>query len=150
MLVGLVVAALLAGCADEQSPKVGVESNSPISSPLLPKAADGTDLAACTDAVCEVEVKSGDELKIDAKFRVDTVIVKAIGEDAIALALKGSAGGPNVEGRNVSSSVRCVNGNCSYTGELAVTTENPERINDVRVSLLNVNDDRAILKLAAR
>ena len=125
-----------------------MESNSSISSPLLPKAADGTDLAACTDAVCEVEVKSGDELKIDAKFRVDTVIVKAIGEDAIALALKGSAGGPNVEGRNVSSSVRCVNDNCSYTGELTVTTAGPGRINDIAVSLIDTGSGRGVLKLA--
>lgn len=135
-------AALLAGCdsASSQSYPALTSSSSESASPL----------SGCQDATCEVEVKAGDKLAIDEKFRVETITVIAVGEDEITLSLTGSSGRLIVQGRDVSSSVSCVNDSCTDTGELTVTTDSPGRINDVGVSLISTDNGRAVLKLAPR
>lgn len=60
MVVGAsaVLLLALAGCGDEP----------------LPTAADGTDLAACSDGTCEVLVESGDVLNIPELGRIEIAI----------------------------------------------------------------------------
>ncbi|WP_203972790.1 hypothetical protein [Planotetraspora silvatica] len=157
--------ALLAGCGSGEEPtqrSAAASSNSastpevalasPLppeasTSPASPKAANGTDLAACKDADCEVEVRPGDRLKIDAKFGLDSITVKSLGRDEIRLALQGSSGGLHVDGRNVSVNSSCTNGRCHDEGEVSLTTERPGRINTIQLRLAEVASDHAILVL---
>jgi hypothetical protein len=158
------VVALLAGCGSGEAPQrtaaapsnsasaPGATQASPAlpeasTSPALPKASNGTDLAACKDADCEVEVRSGDRLKIDAKFGVDAITVKSLGREEIRLTLKGSSGGFRVEGRNVRVKGTCTNGRCRDEGELSLTADRPGRINTIQLRLGEVNSARAILVL---
>ncbi|GAA4593245.1 hypothetical protein GCM10023194_57100 [Planotetraspora phitsanulokensis] len=157
--------ALLAGCSSGEAPMQRSAATSgnlastpeaaPASPPLtetstssaLPKAANGTDLAVCKDADCEVEVRPGDRLKIDAKFGLDAITVKSLGREEIRLALKGSSGGLRAEGRNVSVTGTCTNGRCHDEGELTLTTDKPGRINTIQLRLAEVAPDHAILVL---
>lgn len=116
-------------------------------SPTLPDASNGTDLEACEDADCEVEVRSGDRLKIDTAFGVDAITVKSVRREEIRLALTGSSGGLRIEGRNVSVKGTCVNGRCHDEGELSLTTDNPARVNEIRLRLAGADSVRAILVL---
>jgi len=157
--------ALLAGCgsgeaptrrsaaaSSDSAPTPGAAQESPLpqetsTSPALPKASNGTDLAACKDADCEVEVRPGDRLKIDAKFGLDAITVKSFGRDEIRLALQGSSGGLHVEGRNVSVNSACTNGRCRDEAEMSLTTDRPGRINTIQLRLAELNSDRAVLAL---
>jgi hypothetical protein len=164
LFAAVTAVALLAGCSSGEAPtrRIAASGNaastpgatqvSPAlpetsTSPALPKAANGTDLAACKDADCEVEVRSGDRLKIDAKFGVDAITVKSLGREEIRLALKGHSGGFRVEGRNVSINGTCTNGRCRDEGELSLTADRPGRINTIQLRLADVNSARAILVL---
>ena len=113
----------------------------------MPAARDGTDLAACQDADYAVELRVGDQLKIDPAFGLDAMTVKSIGDDKITLALLGSAGGLQAEGTDVSVSGSCTNGVCRDEGELSLTTGGPGRVNDIRLTLAGVDGDRAVLAL---
>ena len=93
---------------------------------------DGTNLTACQDADCEVEVRVGDVLQVDATFGVDAITVTSVEQDEITLALQGSSGGLEVE------------------GELSLTISRPGRINEVQISLTGTDSDRAVLVLLPR
>lgn len=116
----------------------------------LPDAANGTDLAACRDADCEVEVTVNDELPIDGKFGIDLITVTTVGADRVRLGVLGTAGGLEVEGLDVSASGSCTNGNCRDVGELSLTTEIDGRINDILLSLGGLDGERAVLVLRQR
>lgn len=162
------VGALLAGCGSGEAPaqRTATEPGNPAStrgtaqtspkppeastSPASPKASNGTDLAACKDADCEVEVRPGDRLKIDARFGVDAITVKSLGGGEIRLALEGSSGGFQVEGENVSVKSACTNDRCRDEGELSLTADSPGRVNDVRLRLAEAGSTRAVLVLLPR
>jgi len=153
----IAVAALLASCDSDEAaapPPVATSSGSAASptvpaptSPALPAAPDGNNLAACQDADCAVVLRVGDQLTIDPAFGLDAMTVKSIGEDRITLAVLGSAGGLEAEGTDVSLSGSCTNGVCRDEGELSLTTGGPGRINDIRLTLAAVDRDRAVLVL---
>ncbi|TDD70342.1 hypothetical protein E1293_34825 [Actinomadura darangshiensis] len=65
--------------AAQQDPAAAPEK--PAQQPPKAKSAakDGTDLAACMDAKCEVEVKDGDEIALDKKYGMDPIHVKVDG-----------------------------------------------------------------------
>jgi hypothetical protein len=157
----LTVAALLAGCdaGEVPSPQPAATPSSSASatttspaptSPALPNATDGTNLAACQDADCEVEVRVGDRLDVDAAFGVDAITVTSVEQDEITVALQGSSGGFDVEGEEISISSNCSNGRCRDEGELSLTTSRPGRINEVQISLTGTDSDRAVLVLLPR
>jgi hypothetical protein len=110
-------------------------------------AADGSDLAACQDASCVVEVRQGDRLKINAKFGLDAITVKAIRAKGVTLALRGRGGGLQLMGMNVSVSSTCVNDQCRDEASLLLTTGRPGRVNDIGLRLKEVGSDRAVLAL---
>jgi hypothetical protein len=164
--VAVTLTVLLAGCGSAETPAqppaaapaqppagvTGSPAAAPTAaspSPSVPAASDGTDLAACRDADCEVEVREGDRLRIDARFGVDSITVRSLGGDGATLRLEGSSGGMNVEGRNVSISGSCVNGRCHDDGFMSLTTSHPGRINDIRLRLAAVESSRAVLVLTA-
>jgi hypothetical protein len=113
-------------------------------------ASDGTDLAACKDAECEVEVVPGDRLKINPRFGVHAISVKSVGPEEIMLALKGSSGSLRVEGSVVSTTSSCTNGRCHDEGVLSLTPGQPGRINAIQLRLATANPTRAILVLKPR
>jgi len=159
----LMVAGLLAGCGSPEAPPqrtaaaTGGTAPAPTSPPAPtatasppPSATDGTDLTACRDADCEVEVRVGDKLRFNAAIGVDVVTVKSVNNDMITLVLRGSSGGLRIEGTGVSVSGRCTNGTCRDEGQLSVTTTRPGRINKMKLSLVGVDSGRAVLALSPR
>lgn len=144
----VLVLGLLAACDSDKSSEESDGSASPSTSTSLSvSAANGTDLAACQDADCEVVVKAGDQLTIDHKFEVDKITVSSLGLDEIKLALEGSSGGFQLRGRNVSVSSSCVNGDCRDTGSLGLTVGAAGKINEISVELISADRDRAVLRL---
>lgn len=95
----------------------------------LPAAADGTDLRACRDGRCEVQVSPHDRIPAPSGMGIDTITVTAITADGITLTGTGPGtvvsvgwGGP---------------GETSYLNDLAIT-------------LVAVADGRAVLRIKRR
>jgi hypothetical protein len=162
--IAVTLTALLAGCGSAEEsvrPAAPVPAQPPAAAPGNPaastpspvqaspsaKASNGTDLAACKDADCEVEVREGDRLKIDPRFGLDTITVRSIGRGEVTVALEGTSGQLKAEGRNVSVSTSCMNGRCHDQGMMSLTTTWPGRINKIRLRLVAITDSRAILSL---
>ncbi|MGP3962137.1 hypothetical protein ACTWPT_39720 [Nonomuraea sp. 3N208] len=112
-----------------------------------PQAADGNDLAACKDADCEVDIQAGDRLTIGERFGVQRLTISSLNADEVVIGLLGSSGGLRAEGMSVSVSGTCVNGRCRDEGNLTLTPSRPGRINNMRLELTHLADDRAILRL---
>lgn len=125
-------------------------TTSPPAPAAAPQAADGSNLASCEDAECEVEVQAGDQLVIDKRFGVRRLTISFLHSDEAGITLSGSSGGLRVEGMNVSVSGSCVNGHCRDEGKLSLTPAKPARINDMRLELTHLADDRAVLRLTPK
>jgi hypothetical protein len=83
-----------AGAGASGTRDAGAGSGTPApSSTAPPEAADGTDLTACEDGTCEVEVKGTDMIHIGPGVRADPPVtpltVLAVFEDGISLLLPG-------------------------------------------------------------
>lgn len=130
VMAALVIA--LSGCTafDEPAPD-------PSPSPL--RAADGTDLAACRDAACEVEVREDDEMLLDPKWHIHAIKVEYLSEEKITLWLKGMTGRWHVE--------------CTETdltgddGHVSVKDGRPCIANDLEFAMAPGDSDRAVLTL---
>ena len=76
------VVALVAACSSNDDKGTPAPTTAPSSTPAkLPvtKAADGNNLKACTDAVCEVYVKTGSRIPVKASiFGFSTLIVTKV------------------------------------------------------------------------
>ncbi|WP_431931381.1 hypothetical protein [Nonomuraea jabiensis] len=114
------------------------------------RPADGSSLASCKDADCEVEVRAGDRLRIDKRFGVQRLTISALDPDEVTIALLGFTGGLRAEGANVSISSSCVNGRCRDEGKLSLAPGRSARINNLRLELPYVSGDHAILRLTPR
>lgn len=95
-IVMIVVGLVLGGCSstetDTASPPstaAGLNGNATPtmapSSPSLPTAADGTDVAACSDARCEVSVGPGTAIPLPASTDVKNVKVTTVTGDRVTL-----------------------------------------------------------------
>jgi hypothetical protein len=118
--------------------------------PSLPSAADGSDLDACADADCTVQVRDGDEIALDSTFGLDTITVSSTRTDEVVLEFGGTAGGLEAEGMDVSVSGSCTNGVCRDEGELTLTDDVDGRINDILLRLAGTDDTQAVLTLTPR
>lgn len=155
VLVASAALTLLAGCGGGDTPSkqnshAKPNSSAPASPRALSEATDGTNLAACRDANCAVDVRVADRLAIDSTFGLDSITVKAIGNDKITLATQGTSGGLQAEGTNVSTSSSCVNNRCRDEGELSISTSRSGRVNDVDLKLAKIDGDHAALVLHPR
>ncbi|WP_285704582.1 hypothetical protein [Microtetraspora sp. NBRC 16547] len=110
-------------------------------------ASKRTNLAACADADCEVEVRPGDRLKINSRFGVDAITVNSVSTEEVRLRIEGTSGGLDVEGENTSVQGSCTNGRCRDEGEMSLTTDMPGRINKVRLRLVKSDFSHAVLML---
>ncbi len=162
LLTGVLVAGtaltLLAGCGGDgggntpskHDPNTKRSSSAPASPRALSEATDGANLAACRDANCAVDVRVADRLAIDSTFGLDSITVKAIGNDEITLAIQGTSGGLQAEGTNVSTSSSCVNNRCRDEGELSISTNRSGRVNDIDLKLAKIEAEHAALVLHPR
>jgi hypothetical protein len=101
------------------------------SAPGLPPAADGTDLAACADAACEVEVAEGDEFSVTGPHGLDRIVVEKVTPGTVTLTGYGGNGSSVVSGT---------------TG--APFGDRPSIVlNGIAVAVLAVADDRAVIRL---
>jgi hypothetical protein len=103
----------------------------PTTTTTVPPAADGTDLAACADGTCEVQVAAGGppiEISMDGSLGVDTLTLASITPEG--LAADGVAGGGSVQ-----LHVEVSPGATSY-------------MNQVGVTLVSVVGDTAVVRLA--
>ncbi|MBB5775100.1 hypothetical protein [Nonomuraea jabiensis] len=114
------------------------------------RPADGSSLASCRDADCEVEVRAGDRLRIDKRFGVQRLTISALDPDEVTIALLGFTGGLRAEGANVSISSSCVNGRCRDEGKLSLAPGRSARINNLRLELPYASADHAVLRLTSR
>ncbi|MFG6200118.1 hypothetical protein [Nonomuraea sp. JJY05] len=115
-----------------------------------PHPADGSSLASCKDADCEVEVRAGDRLRIDKRFGVQRLTISSLDPDEVTIALLGFTGGLQVEGANVSITGSCVNGRCRDEGKLSLAPGRSARINNLRLELPYLSGDHAVLRLTPR
>ncbi|MGH3428451.1 MAG: hypothetical protein ACRD3Q_09130 [Terriglobales bacterium] len=73
------VIALAAGCGDNKDGARHESTASPSATGKpSPSATDGTNLTACQDGTCEVQVRTGDQIKVNPTFGLDTFTVKSI------------------------------------------------------------------------
>lgn len=102
---------------------------SPPSSPgtAFPTPADGTDLKACADGRCEVEVRSGDRITFTGdRVRLDSFTVVRIADNV--LTYKAAGPGTSFDGR--------------------ITVPGTLVVNDLEVEVVAVDGDRAVIRLS--
>lgn len=98
----------------------------PPPSPVLPEAADGTDLDSCADSRCEVQVKPGDTVTFDAGVNLRDFTVVDIGDNA--LSHKASGNGTRFGG--------------------SMTAPGTSTVNGVKVKIVAVEGDRAVIRMS--
>ncbi|MFC7327827.1 hypothetical protein [Marinactinospora rubrisoli] len=139
---------LLGGCGAADTPEDGqdAESSAPSTSANgaagtstasaapqdLPQAADGTDLAACSDADCEVQVAEGDEFPLDGGYGLDRMVFDTVDEETVAF----SGYGP---GSQVSGSVPAPSADTADTALFVM--------NGIEVTVVAVDGEHAIVRL---
>ncbi len=132
-------AALLGGCA--ASPRSPEEPRSPGAPPGavpssaargLPSAADGTDLAACADTECEVEVAEGDEFSVEGPHGLDRMVVAKVAPEEVTVTGYGADNSSRVSGTT----------GAPFDGRPSIV------LNGVTVAVLAVADNRAVIRLA--
>jgi hypothetical protein len=140
--------ALAAGCGDNKSSAKHEPTASP-SAPARPSpsAADGTNLTACQDGTCEVQVRTGDQIKVNPTFGLDMFTVKSIEDGRVTLMMRGTHGGLEAVGRGISVSTNCANNRCQDEGELGLVTGMQGRVNKILLNLSAAGGGQAILKL---
>lgn len=143
----LVVASVAAACGDDDGSEATsedpatststtstTEATTTTTAPTTttqPPAADGTDLAACRDGTCEVQVALGTlplDIPLDGALGVDTLTLSAITPDAITA--DGVAGGGSLQ------------------MHVEVPVGNPGYLNSLGVTLVTVEGDTAVVRLA--
>ncbi|WP_405593335.1 hypothetical protein [Streptomyces sp. NBC_01092] len=92
------------------------------------QAVDGTDLDACFDNACEVEVTGGDTIQLDGTAGVDELSIDSVADNT--LTLTGSSG------------------NGAQQSTASQTAPGRSTINDLVVDLISVDGDRAIIRLS--
>ncbi|WP_432924962.1 hypothetical protein ACQPZZ_31195 [Microbispora sp. CA-135349] len=121
---------------------------SPSPSPSVVSAADHPE--ACLDGGCEVAVRPGDRLRLGRKTGLDAITIVSLDRGELRLRFEAGGGAFHVEGMNTGVSQDCVNGRCRTVGELTLAPGRPGRIGDIRLRLVNMAPDHAVLVLSPR
>ncbi|MGK5552997.1 hypothetical protein ACSNOI_15395 [Actinomadura kijaniata] len=145
----VVVAALalaLAGCGStDDGPSAG--PSAPKASPSAsapPKAADGTDLKACADGQCEVQVNASADLPVPRGFQVASVRVQSVGPDTVTLVgrpLGNRSGG-------FCTGVKCSSSSAGGKFTLTLGPASTGSQNGLKVTVVAVGGGSAVLRLA--
>lgn len=151
-IAGLVLAGCSSGTHDS-----GAVSSSPTraapsrpaarSSPAAPTAADGTNLSACKDGRCEVEVTHPVKIPIDRRrFKVDLVRVKSIKDDEISFSI--STLPPSTLGCNGDDNCHTrVAFGTPDTGRVTAHAGAVVTANRIAIRVMSVGNGSAILRL---
>lgn len=156
-----VLISVLAACTGSQSaPRTPVAAPPPIpaagpttAAPAVASAAASPEPTAetngkeCADADCEIEVRTGDRIRLDEGFGVRQFTVESLDRDEVVITMLGFSGGLSVEGMSVSVTSTCVNGRCRDEGEVSLRPDAPARIDGVRLKLISLAGDRAVIRL---
>lgn len=103
-------------------------SSSASSGPALPEAADGTDLRACADSRCEVEVRAGDKITfVGDSARLKSFTVVRIAGDTLTHKAAGPPG-------------------YSFSGSMSASGTSV--VNGLKVKIVAVVGDRAVVNLS--
>ncbi|MEV6908786.1 hypothetical protein [Amycolatopsis sp. NPDC051071] len=129
LLIPLAALAFVAGCGSESPAEP-------------PKAADGADLAACSDGICEVSAKAGGKITLPAQTRVESVTVRSVDADTVALVATGIG---TRQGGTCS-------GKCEASGtgkdfQAKLWAGSGLTYNNLSVTLLGVGDGAAVLRI---
>ncbi|MFC6930877.1 hypothetical protein ACFQHO_11395 [Actinomadura yumaensis] len=147
-LAGLLV---LSGCgtgdddsSDASSPGGSSSAKPPAKSSAPPKPADGTDLAACADGRCEVQVSASAKLPVPRKLKVASVRVESVGSGSVT-----------VVGRYLGNSQGgfCTGRSCNSSGsgggfKLTLGPDSTGSQNGLSITALTVSGGTAVLRLA--
>ncbi|HEX2131545.1 MAG TPA: hypothetical protein VHH15_08280 [Actinophytocola sp.] len=79
--------------APPTSSTVVTTTDPPPAEPTFPKAADGKNLAACADGVCEVEVRAPVELAFDPAVGITRMTIHTIGPEGMHITGSAAGGG---------------------------------------------------------
>ncbi len=158
VLVPLAALVLAAGCssgegktADPQAPAPPASSSAPSTSAAspseeAPKAADGTDLAACSDGTCEVSAPAGAKMTFPAKTRVEYFTVQSIDADTVVLAGRGigSRQGGSCTGK------KCESSGSGKDYKVTLGPSSTATFNDLSITLRAITGGAAVLKIEPR
>ncbi|NYI96744.1 hypothetical protein HNR12_003021 [Streptomonospora nanhaiensis] len=132
--------ALLTGCgggADAGSASDGEASPTPSPAPSPspteeegPEPADGTDLASCSDAECEVRVSQGDEIDLGGYTGIDELVVATVEPWKVTFSLYG----PGIQ--------------FGGSQEAPFTEMSANRFNGVAVHVLGADEEGAVLHIS--
>lgn len=115
----------------------------------LPPTEDGTDVAACTDGSCEVQLSQPSEIPLDPRFGVRILQVASIGPDRVALR---SA----LEGGGEVASASCVQraADATATAPASVTAEcepgGTLTLPTISVGVAVIRQNSAIIRIRVR
>ncbi|MBV2363944.1 hypothetical protein [Streptomonospora nanhaiensis] len=133
-------ALLLTGCgggADAGSASDGEASPTPSPAPSPspteeegPEPADGTDLASCSDAECEVRVSQGDEIDLGGYTGIDELVVATVEPRKVTFSLYG----PGIQ--------------FGGSQEAPFTEMSANRFNGVAVHVLGADEEGAVLHIS--
>ncbi|MGW8526381.1 MULTISPECIES: hypothetical protein [Nocardiopsidaceae] len=156
----------LAGCGGpaqppEEVPSAGVPSTPPTSPSTSPSASpspvapsDGTDLAACSDGDCEVEVTAPAEVDLDPEFAIDTLTIDSITDGSLAFTMTSTAGEvsfgcQNSDSAPCDSSLQGTFGpGGAATGQATGGPGAQVGLNDLVLEVVDVSGDSAIMRIA--
>ncbi|WP_340687757.1 hypothetical protein LCL61_17280 [Amycolatopsis coloradensis] len=129
LLPALAALAVVAGCGSN--------------SPEPPKPADGGDLDACSDGVCEVGAPPGGRMTFPEETRVESLTVRSVEESTVVLVARGigSRSGGTCTGKRCEASASGLDFTATLGPDSTVT------YNDLSIDLLGVSDGAAILRI---
>ncbi|MBB5851403.1 hypothetical protein HDA45_001490 [Amycolatopsis umgeniensis] len=112
-------------------------------SPEPPKPADGGDLTACSDGLCEVSAPVGGKMTLPERTRVRSVTVQSIEGDIVALIARGIGPrqGGSCTGKRCEASAKGSDFKAMLGPGSGVT------YNDLAIDLLGIGDGAAILRI---
>ncbi|MEV7548778.1 hypothetical protein AB0N89_04055 [Amycolatopsis sp. NPDC089917] len=125
--VPLVALLLVAGCGPD--------------APEPPKPADGTDLAACADGLCEVSAPVGAKMALPERTNVESVHVQSVDAESVVLIARGIG-----KRQGGSCSGRCEASGAGKDFKARLWAGGELTYNDLSIKLLGVGDRAAVLK----
>lgn len=146
-VAGLLV---LSGCGTGDDDSSNASSPGPSSakssakSSAPPKPADGTDLAACADGRCEVQVSASAKLPVPRKLKVASVRVESVGSGSVTVVGRylGNSQGGFCSGRSCNSSG-------SEGGfKLTLGPDSTGSQNGLSITAVTITGGTAVLRLA--
>ncbi|MDA0566653.1 hypothetical protein LG943_20400 [Streptomonospora sp. S1-112] len=120
------------GAGSEASPTPS-PAPSPSPSPTeeeIPEPANGTDLASCSDAECEVRVSQGDEIDLGGYTGIEELVVDTVEPRKVTFSLYG----PGIQ--------------FGGSQEAPFTEMSANRFNGVTVRVLGADDEGAVLHIS--